>query len=109
MNAKDSFPDLLATYSFSMQPAEFLPAKFSMVGTAESAPFFMLTFVKAITQLTYARHWYDWAALWLSAATLLLLCLLWALPFTFLNTKSIMSRLCARFGRASSPEESYRL
>ena len=71
-----------------------------------TTPFFMLTFVKAITQLTYARHWYDWAALWLSAATLLLLCLLWALPFTFLNTKSIMSRLCARFWPASSPEES---
>ena len=71
-----------------------------------TTPFFMVTFVKVTTQLTYDRHWYDWVALWLSAATLLLLCLLCALPFTFLNTKSIMSRLSERSGRASSDEES---
>jgi len=97
---QEAFPVLIAT---SFHPAWSRNDGQQVYATT---PFFMLTFVKATTQLTYVRHWYEWAALWLSAATLLLLCLLWALPFTFLNTKSIMSRLCARFGRASSPEGS---
>jgi len=37
MNARHSFPDLVATYSFSMQPAEFLPVNFSMAGAARSS------------------------------------------------------------------------
>lgn len=40
-----------------------------------TTPFFMLTFVREPAQIQFARRPTDWAGLWISAATLLLLCI----------------------------------
>jgi hypothetical protein len=39
-------------------------------------PTFTLTFVRGATNLVFERVWYERAALWVSAGTLLLLCML---------------------------------
>jgi hypothetical protein len=39
-----------------------------------ASPFFMLTFIRQPTQITYTRYWYERLGVYISAATLILLC-----------------------------------